>query len=344
MIQAIPAAVTAAYQISSDAVFTQISSGLINATWLVQDVKQRVVLQKLNRIFDISVNKKIDQVTEFLSRNYPHTMRVIKTVNGDLEVLFEEDCWRCLSYVAGHTRTKLSGAEQAESVGKCLGEFHAKMRNFPDAALLPKSSVHNLHKHKSALEASLRTHAEHSQAALVRPVAAQILTAIDTISALPNYPDVAVHGDPKISNFIFNDDDRAISLVDLDTIGQGQLLFELGDAFRSWCNPAGEDTENTTFDVATFEHSLKGYLEVQHIPFSEAQAQHLAGAIETIYVELAARFCADALNESYFSWDDSLYASSCEHQLLRAKGQFKAAVSVSAQRQEIARIVVSLLA
>ena len=51
-----------------------------------------------------------------------------------------------------------------------------------------------------------------------------------------------MHGDPKISNLMFaRDSDRGLCLIDLDTLGPMPIALELGDALRSWCNPAAED-------------------------------------------------------------------------------------------------------
>ena len=40
-----------------------------------------------------------------------------------------------------------------------------------------------------------------------------------------------------------------------------------------------------------------------------------------ISLELAARFAADALNESYFGWNPERFAGRGEHNLVRARGQ-----------------------
>jgi hypothetical protein len=56
-------------------------------------------------------------------------------------------------------------------------------------------------------------------------------------------------------------------------------------------------------------------------------------ATETIYVELASRFCADALNESYFGWDPRRFATRSEHNQARAASQLRAARSLVEQRE-----------
>ena len=61
--------------------------------------------------------------------------------------------------------------------------------------------------------------------------------------------------------------------------------------------------------------------------------------VETITLELAARFCADALEESYFGWNKEVFSSASAHNLHRAKIQLGLARSVGSQRVEIADAV-----
>lgn len=56
----------------------------------------------------------------------------------------------------------------------------------------------------------------------------------------------------------------------------------------------------------------------------------LPEATLSIALELAARFAADALNESYFGWDSNRFASASEHNLLRAQAQLKLAEDIAA--------------
>ena len=128
---------------------------------------------------------------------------------------------------------------------------------------------------------------------------------------LPDLPltrERLVHGDPKISNFIFDPDtDEAIGLVDLDTVASMPIVLELGDAFRSWCNPLGEDTTETTFSLPFFHAAIGGYARGAPGLLSEDEWQALPDATLTIALELAARFAADALQESYFGWDTARF-------------------------------------
>jgi len=105
----------------------------------------------------------------------------------------------------------------------------------------------------------------------------------------------------------------------------------LGDALRSWCNPAGEDRRSGVFSPELFAGALRGYLAATSGWIKPAEQAAILPATLTIIVELAARFCADALNESYFGWDSERYASRSEHNQVRAAGQLALARSCAEQ-------------
>jgi hypothetical protein len=112
------------------------------------------------------------------------------------------------------------------------------------------------------------------------------------------------------------------------------LPIELGDAIRSWCNPAGEDATQVRFDASLFEGALTGYRSALGIALSEAEVQSIVPAAETIMLELAARFLADALDEKYFGWDVARFATRGDHNLLRATGQLNLAIDFAQQRSQ----------
>jgi aminoglycoside phosphotransferase (APT) family kinase protein len=145
------------------------------------------------------------------------------------------------------------------------------------------------------------------------------------------------HGDLKISNLRFTEEGEGLCLLDLDTMGQLPLSVELGDAWRSWCNPAAEDSDETAFSLELFEASARAYLAESPQP-AEVREQ-LGAGIERICLELAARFAADALEESYFGWSAEVAPSRGEHNLLRARGQLALASSVIRQRSAIEAIL-----
>jgi hypothetical protein len=117
------------------------------------------------------------------------------------------------------------------------------------------------------------------------------------------------------------------------------LPLELGDAMRSWCNPAGEDGHTGQFAAELFAAALSGYAEAAAGWITAAEIRAIAPATQTIILELAARFCADALNESYFGWDATKFPTRGQHNEQRAAGQLTLARSFATQRDALTRQV-----
>ena len=331
----IPTSVGAAFGIEDNANITPLSGGLINSTWLVESAERKFVLQRLHDLFKPEVNAKIEAVTAHLQMKGVNTTSIIRTNDGSLSIMQDDHCWRGLSYLAGHTELMLANAVQARSVGQVLAEFHSSLQDFPKPEQLPVSMVHDIGKHCMALERALKDCATHRNIAAIEPIASSLRKHAAALPPLPSFPPAIIHGDPKTANFLFAESDVAEYLIDLDTVSRGQLLHDLGDAFRSWCNPRGEDTAETFFDLSLFDSALEGYLSKAGSHIDKLEIENLPTAIETIYLELGMRFCADALLENYFAWDPSTFRTASDHQLTRALGQLHAYEDCLAKREEM---------
>ncbi|MEJ2761401.1 MAG: phosphotransferase, partial [Gammaproteobacteria bacterium] len=183
-------------------------------------------------------------------------------------------------------------------------------------------------------------HRNHPRRAGVLPLAGEILELSEGLPSLPTVAQRKVHGDPKINNVIFEEaTGRALCLVDFDTLGNMALYLELGDAFRSWCNPLGEDSPEAYFSLSLFQAAVQGYAREAKEFILEEEWRAILPATYSIYIELAARFCADILNESYFNWDPRRFASRGEHNEIRALSQLRAARSLRDKYEQAEKIV-----
>ncbi len=133
-------------------------------------------------------------------------------------------------------------------------------------------------------------------------------------------------------------------MVDLDTVALMPIVWELGDAFRSWCNPYDEDAPESEFSLEMFKAVLEGYASGRTVPIDQNDAAAIVGATRTIYTELAARFCADALRESYFAWNPARFDSRTEHNLARARNQLNASLDLVNKQVEAEEFVQRIFA
>lgn len=311
-----------------------LGSGLINHTWLVPgrlppgpgDRPPRFVLQQVNPVFPASVNDDIRVVTRHLRAAGMATPELVPTRDGRWWLEDSGRVYRVLTYVDGINRNFLSSPAEAAAAGALLARFHRTLGDLDHRFSNPRLGVHDTARHLAVLRQALVDHARHRNIGEIRPLAGEILGLAAGLPALPVCPDRVVHGDPKINNVMFDAESGAgLCLIDLDTLGRMPLVLELGDAFRSWCNPAGEDERASTFDLELFAGAVQGYASAAS---GWVRAEEIAGIVAgtlTIYVELAARFCADALRESYFGWDERRFPTRSDHNQVRAMSQLNAA-------------------
>lgn len=322
--------------------------GNINDTWRVTLASgRRLVLQRLHPgVFAdpgaVLTNMRL--VAAHLTQCAPAGVQFLNLVaNGagqDHLIDGAGCCWRLLTHIENsRTVSRLTNPVQARAVGWLLGCFHALTANLdpahladplPDFHITPRYLAHydwvreqvgEAVQHDTAGEAFCRHRIDElrSTADLLEKVRDRLACGV-------------IHGDPKAANFLFAADaDRAISLIDWDTIKPGLLLHDLGDCLRSCCNPLGEEESDpaaTVFDRQLFLALMDGYLEQgSHLLGSEDRAL-IVEAAGLISFELGLRFFTDHLEgDRYFK------VTRRGDNLHRALVQFHLHGSIAAQRQ-----------
>ena len=320
-------------QVSSGSPRPAPDAGLINRTYLVGD-PPTAVLQWVNPIFDASIHHDIAALTEHLAASGLDTPKLLPTREGALSLDDSEGSWRLLSYVPGRTVHRLDGPELAFEAGRLVGRFHAAVADWDHRFVAPRRNIHDTPARMAELESALDAAENHPLADDVRRIGDEILTAWRAWDGSLDQPERPCHGDLKISNLRFDADGRGLCLIDLDTIGPMSIAAEMGDAWRSWCNPVPEDQpDSASFDLDRFRASARGWLSTAP-PLTDSERIALVPAIERIALELAARFAADALRNSYFWEDRERFSQPGQHNLMRCRGQLAFARSAHAQRSQ----------
>lgn len=319
-------------------------SGLINTTYKVtRSDGVATVLQRLNPIFDASIHHNILAVTEALARAGLDTPRLLPTRSGDAWLELDGEIWRMQTLIAGVSFDALADVEQAHAAGRFVGRWHAALVELDHAFVGLRVGVHDTPRHLARLRDAVEQCTGHRLYANVEPLATAVLDAAARLPALPSCPERIAHGDLKINNMMFAGHDAhgrrsPLALIDLDTVAPMPLAHELGDAWRSWCNRADENQPQARFDLELFAASLSGWQAGIGAPPSAEEREALLLGPEWISLELACRFAADALFESYFGWDPTRHAGRGEHNLARARGQWslhQAIAETRSQRSEL---------
>lgn len=320
------------YNINPKVAIEPFGTGLINHTWLVKDGEEGYILQKINQnVFkqpeDIAYN--IELVGDHLGRNHPEYFFVapLKTRDGTSMVHHSEnDYFRLFPFVKdSKTYDVVQTPGQAFEAASQFGLFTKTLSGFlPRKLKLTLPGFHDLPLRYRQFEEALRNgnesriresrdeiHFFHEQA--------QIVTHFEKLRTSTAFKERVTHHDTKISNVLFDKNDKGICVIDLDTIMPGYFISDAGDMMRTYLSPASEEEKDfSRIEVREeyFRAILDGYLLHMGGELSVEERMHFVYAGKFMIYMQAIRFLTDYLN------NDRYYGASYEGQnFVRAKNQ-----------------------
>lgn len=333
----IPKAVLSSYDIGNVTRTKVVTDGLVHKTFEIETPTGQYILQKLHPVLaSKAIGRDFLFVTRFLALEGFPTPQAVLSKKGDVVLKIGNDSWRMQTKLKGKTVHVLKDLKMARACGELYAQFHRVMDGFPYTFTSTKI-LHETEKVYASFLESVKKGKEEEVAEVQEEI--EFITTMLPKYFLPSdLPMRVIHGDPKISNILFNTKGEAKAIIDLDTCNRRPLLVELGDAFRSWCGGAEDDIDNT-FNLSIFRSAWKGYKKGVGDMMTKKELQYVPKAIGTITLELAARFMADYFNDNYFGWDPSRYESRREHNLARARGQISEFMDYQKKLPAIKKIV-----
>ncbi|WP_462320344.1 phosphotransferase enzyme family protein [Halochromatium sp.] len=253
-----------------------LGAGLINDTRLVETGAKRFVLQRINgAVFTDAdaIAANLLRVQDWLevqddqADQLVRLPRLIRSASGEA-ILRDADgqAWRLLEHI-DHSRVikPLENLTQAAEIGGALGRFHAALAELdPHHLSLTLPGLHDTPRYKVQLDAAVQAanaseptrapqRANAAGIARPRPMSAEVLAALQQIESRADLIPIlkqaraqgtlslhVTHGDPKLDNLLFaRDEDRALCLIDLDTVQPGLWHEDIADCLRSCCNRSG---------------------------------------------------------------------------------------------------------
>ena len=320
------------YNIPASANIQPFGSGLINNTWLVRDVSNNYILQKINQnIFkqplDIAAN--IETIETYLQKANPSYLFVTpeKTVTGDSIVsLPENKYYRLFPFVKNsHTNNVAESPQQAFEAAKQFGLFTKVLDKMPVNDLkITLPDFHNLTlRYEQFKDACIHGNPariiEAENVIMFLQQQDHIVATYKSITCSPDFSLRVTHHDTKISNVLFDNNDKGICVIDLDTVMPGYFISDVGDMMRTYLSPVSEEENNfSKIEVRDeyFKAIVEGYLSEMASELSQEEISYFVYAGKFMIYMQAVRFLTDHLN------DDIYYGAAYEgHNYKRAKNQ-----------------------
>ncbi len=235
--------------------------------------------------------------------------------------------WRTLALIdRACSHPRFDGSAQAAAAAGVAARLVADLADLAPPPAEVIGGFHDIPRRLAALDQARATDERGRAAACAADVDAVLAHAgiaaqVAAARLDGRLPERTVHNDTKADNLLVDEaTGEALCLVDLDTVGPGTILFDVGDLVRSGAVRGGEDADidAVTIDAAVAGAVLDGYAATGagFLTAGELDLLPLAGPLMAL--EAAARFLTDHLRgDVYFRVDGP------GHNLRRARNQLR---------------------
>ncbi len=307
-------------------------SGLINQTWKINDGDKAFILQKINhKIFKDpeAIAYNIAITANYLQQHFPGYLFVSpckSRFNGEIYHDKEHGYFRLTPFVPNsHTIDVVANAEMAYEAARQFGKFIRLLSKFDVSRLkITLPDFHNLSLRYQQFEEALSNGnkariKESADLIDVISVHKNILDDFEKLKLNPRFKIRVTHHDTKISNVLFNERNKGLCVIDLDTLMPGYFISDAGDMMRTYLSPVSEEEKDfSRIEIREeyFTSIVKGYIGELHGELTTEEKKHFVYAGKFMIYMQALRFLTDHLN------DDAYYGAKYEGQnFVRAGNQ-----------------------
>ena len=321
-----------AFNIDERAEVEPFGDGLINHTWKVCTAAGAYILQRVNQaVFkkpqDIAYNVRL--IGNYLFQHAPDyrfVAPIASCSSTDLVYIKGGGYFRVFPFVNNSfTKNVVNTAEQAYEAARQFGKFIRHLSGFDAAALkITIPDFHNLslryREFLTAIETGNSKRAADSQPFInLLKKHVGIVSTYESIKNMPQFKLRVTHHDTKISNVLFDENDKSICVIDLDTVMPGYFTSDVGDMMRTYLSPASEEEQDLAkvyIREDFYKAIVDGYCEQMKGELTETEKAYFFYAGTFMIYMQALRFLTDHIN------NDVYYGARYEGQnLVRAKNQ-----------------------
>jgi len=253
---------------TSNIAYKTISQGYINDTLLVKlDDEPRFILQRINsNVFkNISgLHANIENALKKLKSTDYQEVFLLKTNDNQSYYINDGSFWRMQSFIKDSIVYNItSNPTVAYETGRIIGRFHKllsddNVNNYVETVKDLNYLPFRITEFNEVLKTTSEDLKEQAKVEIV--FAKQNMQSFDTFYKA-DLPKRVCHNDTKLNNILFNQDDKALCLIDLDTIMSGYFHYDFGDAVRTVVREANEDEKDLAkigFNLDLFQKFIEG--------------------------------------------------------------------------------------
>jgi len=221
------------------------------------------------------------------------------------------DYWR-LSYFLKNTKSYdvVETEKQAYEGGKAFGKFQAMLADLPTGILYEViPDFHHIGRRLEQLnDAIVKDAADRLESVAVEldiiKTYADSMSYFQQPEQIIGLPKRVIHNDTKFNNVLLNMKDEAQCVIDLDTVMDGYIAYDFGDAVRTIINTTVEDEADLSkirLNIPLFNAYTKGYLKEAGQFISNTELNSLFKGVLLLPYMQSVRFLTDYLNgDQYF--------------------------------------------
>ena len=250
---------------------------------LLKKDKDDYILQRLNN----KIFKNIPELQNNIERVTVHLRNKIKIIPGSdikrecLSLIPSHDgkswiidkegnYWRMYIFISNHRSYNIvDSPDKAYEGGKAIGRFQAMLSDMPGDPLFETIPwFHDIEKRLETFNLKISenpvgrvgTVGDEINQVLQRAEEMKIILKLGKEGKIPLR---ITHNDTKFNNILLDENDKALCVIDLDTVMPGYVHYDFGDAIRTAANTASEDEKDLSkikMDINLFKAYSEGYL------------------------------------------------------------------------------------